>query len=177
MESNSTSLFIDKVSQKQNNLAENLWDQKSKVKDFKDDLTEVRVDIKIMKNELKEIEDNSNKICDTIAEQKADLATTTEGTTNVSQTVTALKRKFDDLLGRINMTSGKLNVIEQWAKDLNLKTTTAQQNIPKQETKFLSVKEVQNLIDQYLTSKNTTRLTRNNDHGGGDNGSRNVLVE
>ena len=74
-----------------------------------------------MKKELKDIETNSG-FCDLIAKHKAEIATTTNGASNAGQTITALKREFNDLIDQINVMSGKLNVIKQRAKEIKMET-------------------------------------------------------
>ena len=75
-----------------------------------------------MKKELKDIETNSGKFCDLRAEHKAEIAPTTDGASNTGQTITALKREFNDLIDQINVMSGKLNVIKQRAKEIKMET-------------------------------------------------------
>ena len=83
----------------------------------------MKVEIKKMEHNLNNIAEKTDESRDLISDLKVDNNTTMDGISAAKQTTAALKSWFNSLLDRINMTAGKLNVIEQQAKDIKIDVT------------------------------------------------------
>ena len=114
------------------------------------------------------------KVIGILADVNIDTKTTHEGISVASQTAVALKREFGTLLDKIDMTLGKLNVIEQQAKDI--KTNVAETQNPTKEIQQHSSRTRTEIIEivqeQISLSSQTSNSTENNQYGKGQRRQR-----
>ena len=129
---------------------------KMDVDSIKCDISDAKSELKAIRNNLDEIKLNTEKSMDAVADLKVENNTTVEAIAASSQTAAALKKEYTSLLDKINMTSGKLNVLETRMNNLKddvYENSTKQQH---QQRIHYRVKTLQKLFSRNycnLTSK------------------------
>ena len=124
-----------------------------------------------MKYTLDEINISVDSSHHNIAELKVENNTTDEGINSSMEASTALKNEFSSLIDRLNMTSGKLNVIEERAERvknivINIDTELKQKekNMFQNNAEQMTENDIRRIVNDVLSSHN------GNVESGTDNG-------
>ena len=148
--SKQTADVMDKIIQKQPHIDNLLSQNKTQLDSLRNDISDAKADIKHIKANLDDIDKKANQSRDKLAEIKLDNSNSEDAIKASTEATSALNKEFIVLLDKINMTSGKLNVMEERALRLKEEVVDTNTNLKNN----LSSNDVLAMIEDKMSAYN-----------------------